>query len=321
MDSKATYVLNKVGVALLGVFATLTLNFFLFRVLPGDAIASMARVPGGSQELREALMREFGLDRSLWEQYLNYLVQLPQGNWGVSYSSLRPVTEEVWRAVGNTVPMTLLGMGISVAFGVTTGTIAAWKRDKPTDIFISNGATFIYSAPTQWVAIMLVLAFSGILPTSGASDPFSFATDFWSIATDRLSHIILPAITLALVTFGQYTLVTRTAVLSILADDHVAAAKAIGYPVPKILLKFALPNALVPIVTLMALSTGTIIGGSVVVETVFSWPGIGRAMFDAIMQRDYPLLQGALLVVTMAVILCNLLADLINMRLDPRIAE
>lgn len=321
MNRRISYFINKVGVALLGVFATLTLNFFLFRVLPGDAISSMARVPGGSQELREALMHEFGLDKSLWQQYLTYLVQLPQANWGVSYVSLRPVTEDIWHALRNTVPMTLLGMTISVVLGVSTGIVAAWQRGKLADVIISNVATIIYSAPTQWVAIMLVLIFAGILPTSGASDPFSFATGFWAIAHDRFLHMILPAITLALVTFGQYTLVTRTAVLSTLADDHLLAAKAIGYPVSHILMRYALPNALVPIVTLMALSAGTIIGGSVVVETVFSWPGIGRTMYEAILQRDYPLLQGALLVVTLAVIFFNLLADLINMQLDPRIVE
>lgn len=321
MTSRSRYLFNKVGIALFGIFATLTLNFFLFRVLPGDAIANMARVPGGSVELREALMRQFGLDKPLWAQYVDYLVQLAQGNLGVSYSSLRPVTEEVMRALGNTVPMTLLGIAIAVIFGVATGILAAWKHGTAIDNVITNTATIVYSAPTQWIAILLVLVFAGILPVSGASDPFAFATDFWSVLWDRLKHMILPSLTLALATFGQYTLVTRSAVLATLGEDYVFAAKAVGFPVRRILAGFALPNALIPIVTLVALSAGTVIGGSVVVETVFSWPGIGRAMYDAIVQRDYPLLQGALLVVTVAVILINLAADIVNMKLDPRIVE
>lgn len=321
MTSRSRYLLGKIGIAVFGIFATLTLNFFLFRVLPGDAISSMARVPGGSVELKEALMRQFGLDKPLWGQYLDYLAQLAQGNLGVSYSSLRPVTDEVLRALGNTVPMTLLGILIAILVGVTSGIIAAWKHGTAIDNAISNIATVVYSAPTQWIAIMLVLAFASYLPVSGASDPFAFANDFWSILADRLKHMILPALTLALATFGQYTLVTRSAVLATLGEDYVGAAKAQGYPVGRILAFQALPNALVPIVTLIALSAGTVIGGSVVVETAFSWPGIGRAMYDAIVQRDYPMLQGALLVVTIVVILVNLLADLVNMKLDPRIVE
>ncbi|MFZ5672183.1 MAG: ABC transporter permease [Pseudomonadota bacterium] len=321
MTSRSRYLLGKIGIAVFGIFATLTLNFFLFRVLPGDAISNMARVPGGSVELKEALMRQFGLDKPLWGQYLDYLAQIAQGNLGVSYSSLRPVTDEVLRALGNTVPMTLLGILVAILVGVTTGIIAAWKHDTAVDNTISNIATVIYSAPTQWIAIMLVLAFAGYLPVSGASDPFAFASDFWSILADRLKHMILPSLTLALATFGQYTLVTRSAVLATLGEDYVSAAKAQGYPVSRILAYQALPNALVPVVTLIALSAGTVIGGSVVVETAFSWPGIGRAMYDAIVQRDYPMLQGALLVVTIVVILVNLLADLVNMKLDPRIVE
>lgn len=321
MTSRSRYFLGKIGIAGFGIFATLTLNFFLFRVLPGDAISNMARVPGGSVELKEALMRQFGLDKPLWGQYLDYLAQLAQGNLGVSYSSLRPVTDEVLRALGNTVPMTLLGILIAILVGVTTGIIAAWKHDTILDNAISNIATVVYSAPTQWIAIMLVLAFAGLLPVSGASDPFAFTSDFWSILADRLKHMILPSLTLALATFGQYTLVTRSAVLATLAEDYVSAAKAQGFPVGRILAFQALPNALVPIVTLVALSAGTVIGGSVVVETAFSWPGIGRAMYDAIVQRDYPMLQGALLVVTIVVILVNLIADIVNMKLDPRIVE
>ena len=320
MTSSSSYLAKKAGVAAFGIFATLTLNFFLF-VLPGDAISSMARVPGGSVELKEALMRQFGLDKPLWAQYLDYLVQLAHGNLGVSYSSLRPVAEEVLQAVANTVPMTLLGIAISVSVGVAAGVIAAWKHGTIVDGVITNVATVIYAAPTQWIAIMLILGFAAYLPVSGASDPFAFSTDFWSVLADRSRHIILPSLTLALATFGQYVLVTRSSVLSTLGEDYVAAAKAIGFPVSRILRSYAVPNALSPIVALVALSSGTIIGGSVVIETVFSWPGIGRAMYDAIVQRDYPMLQGALLVVTVAVILFNLLADMLNMKLDPRIVE
>jgi len=321
MTHKARYLIDKIGVAVLGVFATITLNFFLFRVLPGDAVSDMARVPGGSAELKQALMRQFGLDKPVWAQYGDYLAQLAHGNMGVSYSSLRPVTTDLLAALGNTVPMTLLGIGVSVLFGLATGILAARYHDTPIDALISNAATIVYAAPTQWIAILLVLCFAAYLPTSGLSDPFALSSDLGSILADRLKHIILPSLTLALATFGQYTLVTRSAVLSTLGEDYVAAAKAIGFPVRRILWSYAIPNALLPIVTLVALSAGTIMGGSVVVETVFSWPGIGRAMYDAIVQRDYPMLQGALLVVTIAVILINLLADLVNARLDPRIVE
>lgn len=321
MTRRSGYLLGKIGVAALGIFATITLNFFLFRVLPGDAVSDMARVPGGSVELKQALMRQFGLDKPIWAQYLDYLVQLAHGNMGVSYASLRPVTDDLLTALGNTVPMTLLGMAVSVLFGVGIGILAARYHDTPLDSVISNIATIVYAAPTQWIAIMLVLCFAAYLPTSGLSDPFALSTDLGSVLSDRLAHMILPSLTLALATFGQYALVTRSAVLSTLGEDYVAAAKAIGFPVRRIVWSYAIPNALIPIVTLLALSAGTVVGGSVIVETVFSWPGIGRAIYDAIVQRDYPMLQGALLVVTVTVIVVNLLADVVNMKLDPRIVE
>lgn len=321
MSSRSHYLASKAGVAIFGIFATVTLNFFLFRVLPGDAISNMARVPGGSPELKQALMREFGLDKPILAQYGDYLVQMLHGNLGISYASMRPVLSDVLTAVGNTVPMTLLGVLISVAVGVSTGIIAARYHDTLVDTVLSNVATVVYAAPTQWIAIMLVLGFAAYLPTSGLADPFALSTDLFSVLADRGAHIVLPAATLALATFGQYTLVTRSAVLETLGEDYVAAAKAIGFPVRRIIGSYALPNALIPIVTLIALSAGTVIGGSIVVETVFSWPGIGLAMYNAIVQRDYPMLQGALLVVTVTVIVVNFLADLVNMQLDPRIAE
>lgn len=315
------YVLRKAGTAALGIFATITLNFFLFRVLPGDAVSNLARVPGGSPELRQALMRQFGLDQPLWTQYLVYLRELARGNLGIAYSTMNPVSQDIWIAICNTVPMTILGIAIAIVFGVGTGVIAAWKRDTVVDTVISNGATIIYSAPTQWVAIVLLLLFASYLPSSGMSDPFALDTGFFAVIEDRLRHMILPSLTLAIAVFGQYTLVTRSAVLSTLGDDYILAAKAMGYPPSRILRKVAVPNALIPIVTLVALSMGTVIGGSVVVETVFSWPGIGRAMYDSIVQRDYPMLQGALLVLTVVIVLFNFLADMVNMKIDPRIVE
>ncbi|WP_035100409.1 ABC transporter permease [Devosia sp. LC5] len=319
--TRFSYLARKIGIVAFGIFATITLNFFLFRVLPGDAVASMARVPGGSAELKATLLAEFGLDKPLMAQYGDYLYQLMRGNLGVSYSSLRPVTEDVIKAVGNTVPMTLLGITIAVLVGISTGVLAAYKHGTATDTVITNVATIVYSAPTQWIAIMLVLAFSAYLPASGASDPFSFETEFWPLFVDRLRHIVLPSLTLATACFGQYTLVTRSSVLATLGEDYVGAAKAMGFPAGRILFSYAIPNALIPIVTLIALSMGTIMGGSVVIETVFSWPGIGRAMYEAITDRNYPLLQGALLVITVSVIVFNLLADIINMKIDPRIVE
>lgn len=314
-----SYVARRVAFALVTIFVAITFNFILFRVLPGDAVHSLARVPNASPELVAVLTRDFGLDKSMWEQYWAYLRELVQGNLGVSFINRQPVTENLMRLMGNTLLLVLPGTVFAIIIGVLTGIAAAWWRGTAKGSVTTATAIFFYSVPAQWLALMLLLWFSGNLPTHGMADPYLFDTSWWARAVDVGRHMILPTITMTLILYGEYTLIVRSAMLESLGEDYVLTARAKGLRPRDILRKYAFRNALLPTVTLLGLTLGFLVGGAILLETVFSWPGIGLATYQAVIQRDYPMLQGAFLVLTVSVVLFNLLTDLVYFRLDPRI--
>jgi ABC-type dipeptide/oligopeptide/nickel transport system permease component len=317
----ADYVVKRVLFALLTVFIAITINFVLFRLAPGSAVTNMARVPHATPETRLAIKREFGLDKSKFEQYLIYLRELAHGNLGVSFANEQPVSQNLKTALINTIPMVFLGTLFAILFGTLTGVIAAWRRGtKGEGLSVTTALTF-YSMPTHWLGLMLVILFAGILPTGGMSNEFLLNPSFTTHVKDLGKHIALPALTLGLVLYGEYTLIVRSAMLETLGEDYILTARAKGLRSAAILRRHALRNALLPISTLIALSLGYIVAGAILVETVFSWPGIGRAVYDAVLQRDYPMLQGAFLVLTVSVVFFNLVADLLYFRLDPRITQ
>lgn len=315
----ADYIIKRTAFALMTVFVAVTLNFVLFRALPGDTISNLSKVPGATPQLREELTREFGLDRSKWEQYWIYLGQLAHGDLGVSYSSTEPVTTEVGRAVVNTVPMVLLGTVFAIVFGTITGVLAAWKRRTVLDHGSVSLALIFYSLPTHWLGLMLLLLTAGVLPRGGREDEFLFDPTFVEHMVDVAKHMLLPSLTLGLVLYGQYTLVTRSAMLETLGEDFILTARAKGMRDRTIVRRHAFRNAMLPVITLVALSLGYIVAGSILIETVFSWPGVGLLVSRSVERRDWPVLQGTFLVLTMSVVFFNYVADLLYFKLDPRI--
>ncbi|HEU4566404.1 MAG TPA: ABC transporter permease [Marmoricola sp.] len=317
----SVYLARRLALAAGTVFVAITLNFILFRAAPGDAVSNLSRVPHASPALREALRHQFGLDKSKWEQYLLYLKELAHGNLGISFADQQPVSHDLGVALGNTIPMVLLGTVIAILVGVLTGTIAAWRRGGVVDQLNTNVAIAFYSFPTQWLGLMLLILFAGVLPTSGMVDEFAFDQTWWAHLQDVLKHMILPSATLALTLYGEYTLIARSAMLETLSEDYVLTARAKGLSGGAVVRRHAFRNALLPTTTMVALSLGYVVGGAILIETVFSWPGIGRAVYQAVLQRDYPMLQGAFLVLTLSVVLFNLVADLLYFKLDPRVTE
>jgi ABC-type dipeptide/oligopeptide/nickel transport system permease component len=182
-------------------------------------------------------------------------------------------------------------------------------------------AIAFYSFPTQWLALVLLIYLSSLLPSHGMTNDFLLNPTPWQHIKDVLIHMLLPSLTLALTLYGQYTLIVRSAMLETLGEDYVLTARAKGLSQGTIVVRHALRNALLPTTTLMALSLGYIVAGAILIETVFSWPGIGSAVYEAVTQRDYPMLQGAFLILTLSVVLANFFADLLYFRLDPRITE
>jgi ABC-type dipeptide/oligopeptide/nickel transport system permease component len=318
----ADYVIKRGFFALVTVFVAITINFFLFRVLPGNAVSNLSRVPKASPQLVHALTVEFGLDKPKWQQYLIYLRELFHGNMGISFTYQQPVSHLLIADLKNTIPMVTVGTVAAIVVGVVTGILSAWRRSSVTDHVSTNAAIFFYAFPTQWLGLMLLIIFAGTLPAGGMENPFLFGTEpFWPHLWDIAQHMILPAATLLLTAYGSYTLVVRSSMLETLGEDYVLTARAKGLPDRRVVRRHAFRNALLPMVTLVALDLGYIVGGAVLIEVIFSWPGIGLAMYDAIQQRDYPMLQGGFLILTVAVIFLNFVADLFYFRLDPRISQ
>jgi ABC-type dipeptide/oligopeptide/nickel transport system permease component len=316
------YVLKRGFFALVTVFVALTINFFLFRVLPGTAVTDLSRVPHATPQLRHALNVEFGLDKPKWQQYLIYLKNLLHGNMGVSFTYQQPVSHLLFQDLKNTIPMVTVGTLAAIVIGVITGVLSAWRRGSVPDHVSTNAAIFFYAFPTQWLGLMLLIIFAGMLPAGGMQNPFVFGTvPFWQHLGDIGQHMILPAATLTLTAYGSYTLIVRSSMLETMGEDYVLTARAKGLPPRRIIRRHAFRNALLPLLTLVALDLGFIVGGAVLIEVIFSWPGIGLAMYQAIGQRDYPMLQGGFLILTVAVIFVNFAADLLYFRLDPRISE
>jgi peptide/nickel transport system permease protein len=273
-------------------------------------------------EFRESLYAELGLDKSKLEQYWIYLQGLAHGDLGLSFVSRQPVWDELRDPILNTLPMVGLGYLFSIVLGVLVGVVAAWRRGTFADWGGLLSALVFYSLPTQWLGLMLLIVFSGTLPTSGISDPFLEFTDpsTWTVFVDRLEHMILPSLTLGLVLYGEYALIVRSSMLETLGEDYILTARAKGLANWAIVWRHAFRNALLPIVTLIALTLGYVVAGAILVEAVFSYPGIGLVTYEAIFARDYPVLQGAFLILTLSVVVANYIADLLYFRLDPRIS-
>lgn len=321
----ADYVVKRVLFAVGTVLVAVTLNFVLFRSLSGDAVSAL-RCRGCSQEFKDFQRQSLGLDKSKWEQYRIYLGDLVQGDMGRSLRTEEPVTSVIWPAIKTTVPMVALGVLFAILLGIATGVVAAWRRGTATDKGALWGGLAFYSMPPQWLGLVIVLFVSGWLglPTSGVKDPTLGILDdpgVLEVLVDRLEHMILPALTLGLVIFGEYTLIVRSAMLETLGEDYILTSRAKGLSNWATVWRHGFRNAMLPVITLVALSLGFIIGGAITVEYVFSYPGVGLLIVEAIDQRDYAVLQAAFLLLTLSVIVFNLLADLLYFRLDPRVTE
>jgi peptide/nickel transport system permease protein len=317
------------------LLVVITFNFFLFRIVPGDPVAMMAS-PRMRPETRELIREQYGLDKPLWlnfqamrkegkfsavfdSQFYYYLKNITQGNLGISFRQKAPVAELIGARVGPTVLLILAGQIIGILFGTIIGIIAAWKARSKIDAAALFFGLFAWSMPPFWLGIILLTMARGILPSGGfITLGVSYASVFerW---LDIGKHLILPASTMALLLFGAYVLVVRNSTLEVLSEDYILTAKAKGLSPMGILWKHALKNASLPLVTVIALDLGAALGGAIQIETIFSWPGVGRLMFEAIAQRDYPVLQGVFLLLAISVIAANFLADLTYTLLDPRV--
>jgi ABC-type dipeptide/oligopeptide/nickel transport system permease component len=282
--------------------------FMAIHLIPGDPVSYIiSDMPYASPELIAQLRAQFGLDKPLYEQYLSWLTRMIQGDWGVSLRTWRPVIAEVGERYPNTVRLAIAGIITAVSIGVPAGVLAAVKHNTKVDYLCMTGALFGVSMPSFWLGIMLILIFSvqlKLLPTSGSG---------------ALSSLIMPALTLGLVYSGSIARITRSGMLEVLRQDYIRTARAKGLTERIVVYRHALKNALIPLLTLTGMQFGFLLGGTVIVETVFAWPGIGRLAVMAIQTRDLPMLQGCILVLTVMFVAINLAVDILYAFIDPRI--
>ncbi|MDP9494281.1 MAG: ABC transporter permease [Actinomycetota bacterium] len=299
----------------------LVFNFFLFRIVQTDPIGSLFRGRNVPAETLDDLRASFGLDKPMGTQFVLYLRETAQLNFGVSYQSRRDVWDEIVTAIPPTVALVGVSALLSAVVGTVGGIIAAWRRNTWKDHAITSGTMVFYSMPDFWLGMILLVLFAvtfGWFPVGGLSDAGSNATGI-ALILDQLHHLFLPALTLTLAYLGEYTLVTRSSLLDVMGEDYLTVARAKGLRDVVVRNRHAVPNALLPVVTLTAINFGFVLSGAIAVEAVYSWPGLGKATADAIRGPDLPMLQGLFLLFSAAVIVFNLIADLTYSWLDPRV--
>ena len=314
----ARYLLTKLGGAIISLFMVVVLGFILFRVMPGDPVKTMTRGHPVTNEQLAILEHRYGLDKPKIAQFWDYLVKLLHGDFGDSYQYSRPVGDMIMEKLWPTVLLVGTGTILAVALGLWLGTRAAWRRNSAFDKASTGIALAFWSMPTFWLGMILLTAAGGVFPSGGmvyADTP----PDFFSQALDILHHLVLPVITLVAVVYAQYQLVMRSSLLEEMDADYLTTARAKGLRDDLVRRRHAVPNALLPTVTLVFLHLGMVVAGAITVEAVFSWPGLGQMTYDAIGVPDLPVLQGTFIVLAAAVLVMNFIADVLYRFLDPRV--
>lgn len=318
------YLGRRIVQATLTILFILVLNFFLFRLMPGSPERILLRNPNISAETKQAVREKWGLDKPLIpDQFIAYADSMSKGDLGLSFKYRgQPVTEVLGDRVWPTVILFGLGEVIAVVLGLGLGAYAGWRRGGAVD-YVGNGVSLVlYSTPYFVLGMFLLVIFASALhwfPTNGMLTVGQSYNSIFDRLWDFGSHLVLPLTTVSLGLMGLYSILMRSSIIETLAEDYVQTARAKGLRDWRVLRVHALPNALLPAVTLVAIQMGYVIAGAITAEIVFNWPGLGTLTVDALSARDYPVLQGIFLLLAISVVLANLAADLLYGLLDPRV--
>lgn len=319
---KLKSILKKAGQLLITLWAIATSNFLLFRVLPGDPLKLLARSGRLTQATIEKVRAIFGLDQPLWKQYLIYLKNIATGEFGLSMTYRKPVAEVIGERLGNTLLLLAAATLVVILVGVGLGVVAAMRRGTRADRALVIASMVGWSLPTFWTGLLMIIVFGvflGALPISGIVTPGAHYATAWAKLADYARHLILPTAALVVVDMAQFFLITRSSLVEVLTEDYMLTAKGKGLSPNQALRRHALPNALLPIVTALTLYVCLVIGGAIQVETVFSYPGMGMLMYDAVLKRDYPILEASFFLLAAVTVASNLFSDALYMLIDPRV--
>jgi peptide/nickel transport system permease protein len=328
--SRTDYIIRRISWALLTIVFVAVLNFFLFRVLPGDPAKAGIRDPRLTRAAQQAIRERFGLDKPVFinttgnpfdSQFFRYFGNVLQGDLGISYNFNRPVAGLLRERLVNTVLLVTAGNFLAIVIGLALGIIAAWRRGTAIDIASLTFSLFTWALPTFFLGIILLILGSTYLglPVGGMRTAGQQYESFTEQLVDVSRHLLMPTVVLVVILLGQFMLIMRSSLLEVLGEDYILTAKAKGLTEGQIMRNHALRPAMLPVITVIALTLGFTVSGSILIESVFSWPGLGSAVFDAVSRRDYPMLQGAFLLITVSVVLANTAADILYAALDPRV--
>lgn len=316
-------IIRRLLVALGLMVAVLAINFTLIHAAPGDPASVIAgEMGGGDQAVIDSIKKAYGLDKPLPEQFVAYLVKSAQGDLGLSYTYNRPVSSLIAERIGPTILLVMTALLSAIVVGTLLGVFASLKPKSLGSAVVTVFSLAGLAMPVFWTGILLVILFGKVwpvMPIAGMYDVRNYGATGWAAALDALHHLVLPALTLTLVYLAQYSRLARASMLEVLGSDYVRTARAKGLHEAVVVFKHALRNALMPLVTVAGLQFGNLISGAVLVETVFSWPGLGTLALDAILGRDYPTLLGVLTFSSLFVIVANLLTDASYRWIDPRL--
>lgn len=316
------YLVRKLLLAVPLVLGVMTLIFFLLELTPGD-ISDRFCTTEMPPDVCDAVVEKFKLNEPMYMRYLSMMGNLLRGEFGVSLQNEQPVFDNVMQALPNTLQLSLVTLTVVFSVGVLMGTVQAVRQYSFVDNALSVGSLFFYSMPRFWLALVLMLVFSlhlDLLPAAEMKDPIEY--DFMTPGekfVDRLQHILLPGIALGLASAAGTARYMRSSMLEVIRLDYIRTARAKGLPERTVVFKHAMRNALIPIVTLLGLSLPYLFSGSVLVEYIFAWPGMGRLIIEAIRAQDTPVITGCFFVFTLMVVIGNLLADILYSIVDPRI--
>lgn len=315
------FILKRIYTAFIVVLVVVALNFFIIKLAPGDPVNIMAGFDNPNEEFKMAIRAKYNLDKPLITQFFTYIYRLVQGDLGESYYSSRPVTELLAERMSASLLLSGTSAVLAFIIGTVLGLTAGKKEDSMQDKVLSAGTYVANAMPSFWLGLMLIFVFAsrlGWLPTQGM---YSLRENYTGIARyiDLGKHLILPVTTLVLVQIPGYFRITRSSVIQVMADDYITTFRVTGMSEKKIYMKYVLKNAILPVVTLFGINVAYIVAGSTLVETVFSWQGIGILMYTAIAKRDYNVLMGTYLIIAVSVAFFMILVDVIYAKLDPRI--
>ena len=318
---KRRYFIKKIANATLTLILVASFNFALFRIIPGDPARLL--LPKGKADPKAIAKQRhiFHLDKPMWQQFIYYWKDTVTGQLGISYYEKRPVTQVVGEAIWPTVVLVGTGTIFATIVGIITGVFAGWRRSGTFDVTSTNLGMIFYSMPTFWFGLIMIMIFSTKLrwfPT-GRMQEAGVDLHGWPAFTSLMHHLILPAFCFGIAYVGEYHLIVRSSLTGVMKEDFVLTARAKGLSDNAVLWQHTVPNAMLPSVTLVMMNIGFVMTGAILTESVFNWPGLGLLSYTSMFNLDYPVLQAVFLLASAAVILANLLADLMYYYLDPRV--